>query len=229
MQDICKWTGADLGLLDKSIMVNDTKDSTELSHKELYIQLGSSDTSSSNSPPLGHARSGIGRDTFKTTFDIIHAKASPTYAPSKHPQFALVNGRATGSPRFLQFNTDPSAAPRQIIGVESISSACLVQFQYEKSMAQSDQIAAHPFNIVMSPHHKDLSGRVLLAFKVVLAPGNIPPVDNTFGLPLESLGLLLRAKRYRPGVSHQKSDLISRATNSSIRADKRPDRLRPVC
>jgi len=194
MEDICRWAGIDLGLLGKAIKVKEAQSSPGIPAEGLYLQLGSSDGSTAAPVPLAHARSGHGRNPLLTTFDIVHVQSSPSHNPRGTPRFAFVHGRATGTPRFLQFNTDPTMAPRQITGVEKLSFDCLVQLN---PLPFADGAASNSFKITMPPHHQ---GGQAQSYKVVLSPWNIPPQDNTFGLPLESLGVLVRKKSDKASV-----------------------------
>ncbi|KAA8894574.1 hypothetical protein FN846DRAFT_973511 [Sphaerosporella brunnea] len=187
LQDICRWSGADLGLLDKAIKVNDSKPSPGISKDGLFLQLGSSESSSTTSVPLGYARSGYRRNPLLTTFDILPAQASPSYIPNKQPQFAIVRGRDPNIRRFFQFETDPTAVPRQISGVQKLNQKCLVQL--DQGLGPYD-VATNPFRILIAPHHQ--GGTPL--YKLVLSPWDIPPYDNTFGMAPECLGLLIRAR-----------------------------------
>lgn len=233
MKDICTWSGADFGLLNKAIKVKEAKPSLAIPAEGLYLQLGSSDDSNAGPIPLAHARSGHERNPILTTFDIIPVQASPcsihplgtSHALSSKekpgpPRFAFVHGQATGSPKFLQFNTDPTAAPRQVTGVETLNASCLVQLDPPPF---NNRATGSSFKITMLPHHKGGTAR---HYKVVLSPWNIPPEDNTFELPLESLGVLVRKKSDRAvSLQHVPVRFIVTRVNNPLSPEQRSSHI----
>jgi len=232
LQNIFLWAGADTGLLDKVLSVHQGKSPSPLKHP-LLVQCGIQTKRKDGVEPLCYSWSGPKRDPELTSFDIIPAQCAPTYALGGNSSY-IISHKATGPtadapPRFLRFDTNPNATPKQVSYTSKPDGACLVRFEQGKKGAGPATFQPNdPFKILTSQNH-DLEGlpksKAYPEFKLTFWTEDIPPPDDPFGLERARLGLIMRAQRY---VSKQFSFLkykwhlvANQASGAEIQATRR--------